>query len=78
VRRNRFAVLIAAGALGGAFGFGASLAIAAPPGNSSCVATYTHEYGPAGHGGDYGGPVGGAEVSFVAHLPKNDCFGGQS
>ena len=66
MRRNRLAVLIAAGALGGAFGLGASLAVAAPPGNSSCVATNVFELGPPG-------PTGGGLVSWVAHLPKNSC-----
>lgn len=67
MRRNRFAVLIAVGALGGAFGVAASQAVAAPPGNSSCVATLVHELGPPG-------PAGGDLVSWVAHQPKNYCF----
>lgn len=43
----------------------------------SCVATYNVGRGtPADPPGQYGNPVGGGYVSFVAHLSKNGCYGG--
>jgi hypothetical protein len=78
VRRNRLAVVIAAGALGGALGLGASLAMAAPSENASCVAKWVHSEGPPGQTGAYGGPLGGDAVSSIAQLPKEECSGGQT
>lgn len=75
MRRDRFAVLVAAGALGGALGLGASLAVAAPSEQASCVAKYVHEFGPPGLA-EYG-PLGGEAVSEIAHRPKDACFGQQ-
>ncbi len=58
---------------GGVIVGSASGVSAAPSDNASCVAQFTHAFGPPGHGGPGGGPVKGERVSEVAHLPKEAC-----
>ncbi len=71
---KRFKSFAAVCFLGGGLLVGAaSSASAAPSGHASCVAQFVHAFGDPGHGGETGGPVGGKEVSQVAHIPLDVC-----
>jgi hypothetical protein len=71
---KRLRSLAAVCLLGGGVLIGSAGSVsAAPSDNASCVAQFTHAFGPPGHGGPGGGPVGGEIVSEVAHIPKEIC-----
>jgi hypothetical protein len=78
MRSHRLGILLALPVAAGSMAiFGASFATAAPSENASCVAKYVHtpEIGPPGQTlRVFHIPRFGEEVSFVAHLPKDDCF----